>query len=323
MKMITRILVTGACGQLGSELITQLNKRYGIQNIIASDLKQAHSQTKNPFELLDVTNANQLNKLIVKHKITQVYHLAAILSAKGEQNPQIAWRINMDGLLNVLEAGRKFNLEKIYWPSSIAVFGINSPKNPTPQHTVIEPETAYGISKHAGELWCKYYHDQYGLDVRSLRYPGLIGYKGQPGGGTTDYAVDIFHKAIAGNNFQCFLDKHTTLPMMYMPDAINATLNLMEADARNITVRTSYNIQGMSFSPEEIYYEVKKFHPQFEIEYKPDFRQKIAESWPKVIDDKEAKKDWNWQPTYNLQKMVKDMFHHLKQEQSQVLVSKI
>ncbi len=315
-----KILVTGACGQLGSELTEQLNKIYGVENVVISDLKEPVKKTTNHFEALDVTDTNRLYEIIESLEITQIYHLAAILSAKGEENPHIAWRINMDGLLNVLEAGRRWKLDKIYWPSSIAVFGVNSPKNPTPQNTVIEPSTAYGISKHAGELWCQYYHDQFGLDVRSLRYPGLIGYQGLPGGGTTDYAVDIFHKAVQGEKFTCFLSKDTVLPMMYMPDAIKATLDLMEADKEKLSVHTSYNIQAISFSPEEIFNEIKKSYPSFTTEYAPDFRQKIADSWPEVIDDAQARNDWNWEPNYDLKSMVADMLKNLKEIKDLALV---
>ena len=315
-----KILVTGACGQLGSELTEQLSKKYGVENVVISDLKEPSNKPTNHFEALDVTDTIRLNEIIEALEITQIYHLAAILSAKGEENPQIAWRINMNGLLNVLEAGRHFQLDRIYWPSSIAVFGVNSPKNPTPQHTVIEPSTAYGISKHAGELWCQYYRNQFGLDVRSLRYPGLIGYQGLPGGGTTDYAVDIFHKAVQGEKFTCFLAKDTVLPMMYMPDAIKATLDLMEADKERLSVHTSYNVQAMSFSPEEIFNEIKQHYPAFCIEYAPDFRQKIADSWPEVIDDTQARNDWNWEPSYDLKSMVADMLKNLKEIKDLALV---
>ncbi|MBX2840134.1 MAG: NAD-dependent epimerase/dehydratase family protein [Flammeovirgaceae bacterium] len=308
-----KILITGANGQLGSEIADALAIRFGTNNIITTDISiNSNPDKKFKFEKLDVMDFDTLVQLVKKYYITQIYHLAAILSAKGESNTQIAWKINMDGLLNVLEVARIFNLNKVFWPSSIAIFGPTSPKEHTPQHTITEPETNYGISKHAGELWCKYYFEKYGVDVRSLRYPGIIGYKSMPGGGTTDYAVEVFHKAINNESFVCFLEKETCLPMMFMPDAIKATLQLMEEKKENISIRTSYNIQGMSFSPEEIIAEIKKYHPEFLVTYQPDFRQKIAEAWPSKIEDKIAKKDWNWKPDFNLKKMVKEMIIQLE-----------
>ena len=308
-----KILVVGSCGQLGSELTLALRELFGTSNVIATDITQPNSAlSEGPFEKLDITNRKALDQLVDQYKITQIYHLAAILSAKGEQNPNWAWDINMSGLLNVLEVAREKKLNKVYWPSSIAVFGHNTPKNETPQATVMEPSTVYGISKLAGELWCKYYFDKYGVDVRSLRYPGLIGYKALPGGGTTDYAVDIYHKALNGEVYECFLAENTYLPMMYMPDAIKATIDLMEAPADKVKLHTSYNVGAMSFSPIEISKEIQREIPDFEITYKPDFRQQIAESWPSSIDDSAAREDWGWEPTYDLRKMTTDMLQNLR-----------
>ncbi|MDW7695694.1 NAD-dependent epimerase/dehydratase family protein [Flammeovirgaceae bacterium SG7u.111] len=305
------VLITGAGGQLGSELANGLIEIYGKEHVISTDLRIPEAETEHLFLELDVMDKKRLGDLIRTYRVTQVYHLAAILSAKGESNPLLSWQINMEGLLNILEAAREFQL-KVYWPSSIATFGANTPSNPTPQFTITEPGTVYGISKHAGELWCQYYHEKFGVDVRSLRYPGLIGYKSLPGGGTTDYAVDIFHKAIKGGDFTCFLKENTVLPMMYMPDAVRATLELMHADANKITVRTSYNIQAMSFSPKEIYGKIKKHYPEFEMDYAPDFRQKIAETWPQKLEDTLAQKDWGWKPEFDLPAMVDDMLLNLK-----------
>lgn len=315
-----KILVVGACGQLGSELTLALRDLFGDSNVVASDISSPKGELAGTlFETLDITNRAALEEIVSKHGITQIYHLAAILSAKGEQNPNWAWNINMTGLLNVLEVAREAKLTKVYWPSSIAVFGHNTPKEDTPQSTVMEPSTVYGISKLAGELWCQYYFDKYGVDVRSLRYPGLIGYKALPGGGTTDYAVDIYHKALAGENFECFLSEDTYLPMMYMPDAIKATISLMESDPKDVKLHTSYNIHGMSFSPAEMAAEIQKEIPDFEINYQPDFRQKIADSWPSSINDAPARADWNWQPDYDLAAMTKDMLKNLKKQQQETV----
>ena len=308
-----KILVIGASGQIGVELTLALRQLYGNNNVIASDLREENSLLKGtgPFVSLDVMNKEMLHVQVVRQNVTQIYLLAAILSATGEKNPHLAWHINMQSLLNVLEIAREEKLKKVYWPSSIAVFGPTSPKQNCPQKTVIEPITVYGISKYAGEFWCNYYNEKYGVDVRSLRYPGLISYKSAPGGGTTDYAIDIFHQAIAEKKYDCFLSEKTYLPMMYMPDAIRATLELMEAPPENISIRTSYNISGMSFSPKEISAEIKKHIPEFEINYKPDFRQEIADSWPQSIDDSTARKDWNWKEEYQLKEMVADMLSNL------------
>jgi nucleoside-diphosphate-sugar epimerase len=277
-----KILVIGASGQIGVELTLALRKIYGNANVIASDLREENELLKGtgPYVSLDVMNNEMLHVQVIRQGITQIYLLAAILSATGEKNPGLAWNLNMQSLLNVLNIAREEKLQKIFWPSSIAVFGPTSPKKNCPQQTIIEPATVYGISKYAGEFWCNYFHMKYGVDVRSLRYPGLISYKSAPGGGTTDYAVEIYHEALEVKKYQCFLDEGTYLPMMYMPDAIRATIELMEAQAKKITVRTSYNVSGMSFSPKEIAAEIKKHIPEFKITYKPDYRQPIAESWP-------------------------------------------
>ncbi|NVK84041.1 MAG: NAD-dependent epimerase/dehydratase family protein, partial [Cytophagia bacterium] len=290
-----KVLVIGASGQLGSELTLALAELFGENNVVASDISSPSPSIKHfAFEQLDVMNTKQLGEIVDRHGITQIYHLAAILSAKGEENPQWAWNLNMTSLLNVLELAKEKQLKKIYWPSSIAVFGPTTPRDMTPQHTVMAPTTVYGISKQAGERWCEYYFQKYSVDVRSLRYPGLIGYKSLPGGGTTDYAVDIYHKALAGTEFSCFLKEDTALPMMYMPDAIKATISLMESPAEQAKIRSSYNVAGFSFTPAELAGSIRKFHPDFQISYAPDFRQKIADSWPNTIDDSAARADWGW-----------------------------
>jgi nucleoside-diphosphate-sugar epimerase len=309
-----KILVVGACGQIGVELTLQLRKMYGESAVIASDLREEHALLKGtgPYVSLDIMNKETFHVLVLRYNITQVYLLAAILSATGEKNPLLAWHINMQSLLHVLDVAKEEKLTKVYWPSSIAVFGPNSPKQNTPQHTVIEPSTIYGISKFAGERWCEYYWNRYKVDVRSLRYPGLISYKSQPGGGTTDYAIEIFHDAIKKQHYTSYLSKDTYLPMMYMPDAIRATVELMEADSVNISQRSSYNISGMSFSPKEIAAEVKKHIPAFNIVYQPDSRQQIANSWPGSIDDSFARNDWGWKPEFDLEVMTKDMLQNLQ-----------
>ena len=308
-----KILVVGACGQIGVELTLALRKIYGNANVVASDLREENDLLKGtgPYVSMDVMNKEMLHVQVIRQNITQIYLLAAILSATGEKNPNLAWSLNMQSLLNVLDIAKEEKLSKVYWPSSIAVFGPTSPKQNCPQQTIIEPITVYGISKYAGEFWCNYYHQRWGLDVRSLRYPGLISYKSAPGGGTTDYAVEIFHEALEEKKYECFLQENTYLPMMYMPDAIKATIELMEAPADKIKIRTSYNISGMSFSPKEIAAEVKNHIPDFLVTYKPDYRQQIANSWPQSIDDKEARNDWGWQEDYNLTRMTKDMFENL------------
>jgi nucleoside-diphosphate-sugar epimerase len=310
-----KILVIGASGQIGVELTLALRKIYGNANVIASDLREQNSllEGTGPYVSLDVMNKEMLHVQVIRQGITQIYHLAAILSATGEKNPGLAWHLNMQGLLNVLDIAREEKIHKVYWPSSIAVFGPTSPKKNCPQQTIIEPTTVYGISKYAGEFWCNYFHRRFGVDVRSLRYPGLISYKSPPGGGTTDYAIEIFYEALEEKKYECFLDENTYLPMMYMPDAIRATIELMEAPADKISVRTSYNISGMSFSPKEIGAEVKKHIPDFKISYKPDYRQAIANSWPQSIDDSVARNDWGWKEEYDLSAMTSDMFANLGQ----------
>jgi len=309
-----KILVIGASGQIGVELTLALRKMYGNANVVASDLREENDLLKGtgPYVSLDVMNKEMLHVQVIRQGITQIYLLAAILSATGEKNPNLAWSLNMQSLLNVLDIAREENLHKVYWPSSIAVFGPTSPKQNCPQATVIEPVTVYGISKFAGEFWCNYYNRRYGVDVRSLRYPGLISYKSAPGGGTTDYAVEIFHEALEEKKYECFLREDTYLPMMYMPDAIRATIELMEADASKISTRTSYNISGMSFSPKEIAAEIKNHIPDFSISYKPDYRQAIADSWPQSIDDSVARNDWGWKEEFALERMIGDMLENLK-----------
>lgn len=302
----------GAGGQLGTELTSALGELFSNENVIASDIsKQNPALADFPFQQLDVMDAKALAEVVESNQITQIYHLAAILSAKGEANPQQAWHLNMTSLLNVLELARVKQLRKVYWPSSIAVFGPSTPADNTLQDTVMDPNTIYGISKQAGERWCAYYHTKYGVDVRSLRYPGLIGYKSLPGGGTTDYAVEIFHKVLKKEDFTCFLSENTALPMMYMPDAIKATLNLMQAPEEKISVRSSYNVAGFSFTPKELVTSIQKFHPDLKVDYAPDFRQQIADSWPNSINDDQAKKDWNWQPDFTLDTMTQDILENL------------
>ncbi|MEQ9168556.1 MAG: NAD-dependent epimerase/dehydratase family protein [Fulvivirga sp.] len=309
---MNKVLVIGALGQLGSELTLALRELHGKENVIASDLKQPEGKiAEGPFELLNAMDRGRLYEIAEKHSITQVYHLAAILSAKGESDPKLAWQLNMESLIHVLDLAKDKKLDKVYWPSSIAVFGPSTPRENTPQTTVMDPNTVYGISKLAGERWCEYYHQKYGVDVRSLRYPGLIGYKAKPGGGTTDYAVDIFYKALEEGKYECFLSKDTYLPMMYMDDAVKATIDLMESDSDKIKVRSSYNVSAISFSPAEIADQIKAQIADFEITYNPDFRQKIADSWPDSIDDSQARSDWGWKPSFDLKKMSEDILKGL------------
>jgi nucleoside-diphosphate-sugar epimerase len=309
-----KILVIGASGQIGVELTLALRKIYGNLQVVASDLREQNPllEGTGPYVSLDVMNKEMLHVQIIRQGVTQIYHLAAILSATGEKNPGLAWHLNMQGLLNVLDIAREEKIHKVYWPSSIAVFGPTSPKQNCPQQTIIEPITVYGISKYAGEFWCNYFFNRFGVDVRSLRYPGLISYKSQPGGGTTDYAVEIFYEALEEKKYTCFLNGNSFLPMMYMPDAIRATIELMEAPADKISIRTSYNISGMSFSPKEIAAEIKKHIPDFTISYKPDYRQAIADSWPQSIDDSVARRDWGWKEEYDLEAMTLDMLSNLQ-----------
>ncbi|MBC7920972.1 MAG: NAD-dependent epimerase/dehydratase family protein [Ferruginibacter sp.] len=314
-----KILVIGANGQLGSELTGALRQAYGTDNVVASDV---HPPKENGeaglFEQLDVLNPSRLGAILDQHRITQVYLLAAMLSATGEQHPKRAWDLNVNGLLHVLDAAVEKKLAKVYWPSSIAVFGPRTPDHATPQHTVTDPGTVYGISKLAGERWCEYYFRKHGVDVRSLRYPGLIGYQARPGGGTTDYAVDIYHKAAEGVPFECFLTADTCLPMLYMPDALRATLELMGADADRVKVRSGYNLAGNSLAPRDFAQSIRKFVPDFRITYRPDFRQQIADSWPKSIDDAAARQDWGWQPAFSLDQMTEGMLTNLKRQKEKV-----
>ncbi|PWT73597.1 MAG: NAD-dependent epimerase [Bacteroidetes bacterium] len=308
-----KILVIGASGQIGVELTQALREIYGNSNVVASDLREENELLRGtgPYVSLDVMNKEMLHVQVIRQNITQIYLLAAILSATGEKNPGLAWHLNMQGLLNVLDIAREEKLQKVYWPSSIAVFGPTSPKLNCPQQTIIEPITVYGISKYAGEFWCNYFHRRFAVDVRSIRYPGLISYKSSPGGGTTDYAVEIFYEALESKKYKCFLKADTYLPMMYMPDAIRATIELMEAPADKLTIRTSYNVSAISFSPSEISNEIKKHIPDFEVQYSPDYRQTIAESWPQSIDDSIARTDWGWKPEFDLEKMTRDMLRNL------------
>ncbi|MEO0581098.1 MAG: NAD-dependent epimerase/dehydratase family protein [Bacteroidota bacterium] len=307
------ILVIGALGQIGSDLTAALRARFGKNHIVAADIREP-VQKEGPFVLLDVTDKEAIIDVVQQHAIKEIYHLAAILSAKGEQHPQLAWEINMKGLLNILDIAREYPVEKVFWPSSIAVFGPNSPKVHTPQYCVTDPTTVYGISKLAGERWCEYYFEKYGVDVRSIRYPGLISYKGAPGGGTTDYAVDIYHHAVKGEAYTGFLSEETALPMMYMPDAIRATIELMRAPAENIQIRSSYNLAGMSFSPAEVYASIRHHVPSFQVDFEPDFRQQIADSWPSSIDDSQATKDWGWEMAYGLEQMTIEMLARLREK---------
>ncbi len=309
-----KILVIGASGQIGVELTLALRKIYGNAQVVASDLREENDLLKGtgPYVSLDVMNKEMLHVQVIRQNITQIYLLAAILSATGEKNPGLAWHLNTQSLLNVLDIAREERLQKVYWPSSIAVFGPTSPRQNCPQQTIIEPTTVYGISKYAGEFWCKYYNQRFGVDVRSLRYPGLISYKSSPGGGTTDYAVEIFNEALEEKKYTSFLAADTFLPMMYMPDAIRATVELMEADAAKISIRTSYNLAAISFSPKEIAAEIKKHIPGFVMEYEPDYRQAIADSWPQSIDDSVARKDWGWKHEYDLPRITADMLDNLE-----------
>ncbi len=313
--MSEKILVIGANGQIGTELVTALRSIHGAENIIASDINSPNYSLRNtgPFEFANVLDKDNLHHLFEKHQPTQVYLLAAILSAVGEQKPKMAWDLNMTGLLYVLDFAVEFKTSKIFWPSSIAVFGPHSPQHNTPQYCVMDPNTVYGFSKLAGERWCEYYFTKYGVDVRSIRYPGLIGWRANPGGGTTDYAVHIFHEALKTGKYQGFLSSQTALPMMYMDDAIRATINLMDAPAENLSIRSSYNLAGISVTPEQLAEEIKKHIPEFEMSYADkDPRQAIADSWPKSIDDTQAQQDWGWQLDYDLAKITEDMLTNLK-----------
>lgn len=305
------ILVIGAGGQVGSELVENLRLKYGKEKVVASDIREM-DYSEGPFELLNAMDQERLREIVDAYKIEEVYHLAALLSATAEKQVKFAWELNMQSLFYVLDLAKEQKIKKVFWPSSIAVFGPNTPREETPQHTVTDPTTVYGISKLAGERWCEYYAKNYGVDVRSIRYPGLIGYKSLPGGGTTDYAVDIYHKALSEGSYECFLKEDAYLPMMYMEDAIRATIEIMEAPAESIKIRSSYNLGGISFSPKEIAASIQKQIPDFSISYAPDFRQKIAESWPSSINDQAAQEDWGWELEYDLEKMTADMLKNLK-----------
>jgi len=310
------ILVIGASGQIGTELVIQLRSIYGNSSVVASDLKSATKEIMEggPFENLDIMDESRLHEVIKKHKVTQIYLLAALLSASAEKNIELGWALNMRSLSHVLDLARYGKIKKIYWPSSIAVFGPSTPKINTGQYTVMEPNTVYGISKQAGERWCEYYHNKFGVDVRSLRYPGLISWKEKPGGGTTDYAIHIYHEALKRQKYECFLSATTTLPMMYMSDGIRATLELMEAPAEKIKIRSAYNIAGISFNPEEIANTIKKHIPKFEMSYKLDYRQSIADSWPQSIDDHFARAHWGWKQQFDLNEITKRMIANLRKQ---------
>ena len=311
-----RILVIGSSGQIGSELVLALRKIYGGENVFATDMKYPSKEvgSTGPFQILDVLDFNNLLHFVVRYKITQIYNLAAVLSGNAEKIPLQAWDINMKALMNTLEVARQSDAKKLFWPSSIAIFGPTTPMENTPQLTVMEPNTVYGISKLAGERWGEYYHNRYGIDFRSVRYPGLISYKTEPGGGTTDYAVEIFFEAIKSKKYECFLSENTGLPMMFMDDAINNTIKLMQADASKLSIRSAYNIAGISFDPKGLAAEIKKLMPEFEITYKPDFRQAIADSWPASIDDSLAIKDWGLEQEFDLQKMTATMLEKIKEK---------
>ncbi len=312
--MNPKILIIGACGQIGTELTHKLRAIYGTENVIASDIRKLNNDVVNsgPFEVVNALDFNQIEHIVEQYQIDEVYLMAALLSATAEKNPAFAWDLNMNSLFHVLNLAKAKKIKKIFWPSSIAVFGPTTPRDQTPQYTIMEPSTVYGISKQSGERWCEYYHNIFGVDVRSIRYPGLISWSTPPGGGTTDYAVDIYYKALADKKYECFLSADTELPMMYMDDAIRATIAIMQAPAENIKIRSSYNLSGMSFTPAQIADEIKKHIPEFEITYYPDFRQKIADSWPASINDSQARSDWGWQHQYELGNMTVDMLEHLK-----------
>ncbi len=307
-----RILVTGGLGQIGSSLVPFLRKKYGRDNVIVADIREPENlEDLSPFVKLDIMDRKMLDRVIEEEDIDTIYHLAAILSAKGEQNPQLAFKVNIIGLYNILEAGREYSLERIMVPSSIAAFGPETPKDNTPNDTVLRPRTMYGISKVTGELLGLYYWEKYGLDVRGVRYPGIISWNAMPGGGTTDYAVEIFHYALRGEKYVCFLREDTVLPMMYMPDAIKAITMLADAPSENLRHRTDFNVQAMSFAPKDLVEEIRKYVPDFEVEYRPDYRQKIADSWPRSLDDSTAREEWNWKPDYDMEAMVKDIIENL------------
>jgi nucleoside-diphosphate-sugar epimerase len=312
--MATKILIIGACGQIGTELTMQLRALYGNDNVIASDIRKLNNDIVNKgiFEVINALDYNQIEHLVEQYQITDVYLMAALLSATAEKNPAFAWDLNMNSLFHVLNLAKAKKIKKVFWPSSIAVFGPTTPRENTPQYTIMEPTTVYGISKQTGERWCEYYHHQYGVDVRSIRYPGLISWTTEPGGGTTDYAVDIYHKALENGTFECFLSEDTKLPMMYMDDAIRATIEIMQVEDEKVKIRSAYNLAGISFTPAQIAEEIKKHIPNFTITYKPDSRQKIANSWPASIDDSFAREDWGWKHQYDMDSMTTSMLENLK-----------
>ncbi len=307
--MAEKILVIGASGQIGTELSLKLREIHGNDRVIASDIREGNEELmqSGPFEILDATKLSDVENIIEKYEVEEVYLMAAMLSATAEQHPMKAWNLNMNSLFHILNLAKDGRIKKVFWPSSIAVFGPTTPKENTPQTTIMEPSTVYGISKQTGERWCQYFHDKYGVDVRSLRYPGIISYKTLPGGGTTDYAIEIFHEALKNKAYTSYLDKSTGLPMMYMDDAIKATIDLMGAPSEKVKIRSSYNLSAISFTPKELAEEIKKHIPEFHIDYAPDFRQKIADSWPSDIDDSEARKDWNWKHQYDLGALTEKM----------------
>ncbi|NNE32047.1 MAG: NAD-dependent epimerase/dehydratase family protein [Winogradskyella sp.] len=312
--MSSKLLIIGACGQIGTELTTKLREIHGTDNVIASDINTRNLDLVNsgPFEIIDAKNFNAIKDCCINHKIDTIYLMAALLSATGEKYPMEAWDLNMNSLFHVLNLAKTGVIKKIFWPSSIAVFGPTTPKTQTPQHTICEPTTVYGITKQVGERWCEYYHEKYGVDVRSIRYPGIISHKAMPGGGTTDYAVEIYHEALKHKSYTCFLSENTSLPMMFMDDAIKATTELMAAPSNHLTIRSSYNLSAISFTPQDIYESIKAHIPEFTITYQPDFRQAIADSWPSSIDDSVARNDWNWQHDFDLDAMTHEMLTNLR-----------
>ncbi|BAO75707.1 NAD-dependent epimerase/dehydratase family protein [Winogradskyella sp. PG-2] len=316
--MSSKILIIGACGQIGTELTTKLREIYGVDNVIASDINTRKLDLVNsgPFEIIDAKNFNAIKDCCKNHNIDTVYLMAALLSATGEKYPMEAWDLNMNSLFHVLNLAKGGAIKKVFWPSSIAVFGPTTPRENTPQHTICEPTTVYGITKQVGERWCEYYHNKYGVDVRSIRYPGIISHKAMPGGGTTDYAVEIYHEALKNSTYECFLSENTSLPMMFMDDAIKATVDLMQVNTEQLSIRSAYNLSAISFTPKEIAESIKKQLPEFSISYNPDFRQAIADSWPSSIDDNVARKDWNWQHSFDLDAMTKEMLTQLKKKYS-------
>ncbi|WP_372920474.1 NAD-dependent epimerase/dehydratase family protein [Salegentibacter sp.] len=307
--MTGKILIIGASGQIGTELTLKLRELHGNDSVIASDIREGNEElmSSGPFEIADATDLSVIENIIEKHQVEEVYLMAAMLSATAEKHPMKAWNLNMDSLFHILNLAKEKKIKKVFWPSSIAVFGPTTPKENTPQTTIMEPTTVYGISKQTGERWCEYFHAKFGVDVRSLRYPGIISYKTLPGGGTTDYAIEIFHEALKSKTYTSFLAESTGLPMMYMDDAIKATIDLMDAPSENVKIRSSYNLSAISFTPKELAEEIKKHIPDFSIDYAPDFRQEIADSWPSDIDDSRARKDWNWKHQYDLSALTEKM----------------